>query len=86
MVGGHSPWAGVANVESSITIDMRPLTGVTLDAKNVVSIAAGETWAGIYTVLEEKGLAVVGGHISKVGVTDLTLAGMRHGSLFENRA
>ncbi|PVH99839.1 hypothetical protein DM02DRAFT_656014 [Periconia macrospinosa] len=33
---------------------MRQLTGVTVDAKNVVSIAAGETWAGVYTILEGK--------------------------------
>ncbi|KAH4298648.1 hypothetical protein HBH64_013240 [Parastagonospora nodorum] len=36
---------------------------------NVVSIAADEVYASIYTVLEEQGLAVVSGRVSKVGVT-----------------
>jgi FAD/FMN-containing dehydrogenase len=79
--GGHTPWAGAANIESGITVDMRQLTGVTVDANNVVSIAAGEVWANVYTVLEEKGLAVVGGRVSKVGVTGLTIGGMLPESL-----
>jgi FAD/FMN-containing dehydrogenase len=81
--GGHTPWAGAANIENGITIDMRKLAGVTVSANNVVSIAAGEVWASVYTVLEEKGLAVVGGRVSKVGVTGLTIGGMVPASLFK---
>ncbi|KAF2647171.1 FAD-binding domain-containing protein [Lophiostoma macrostomum CBS 122681] len=66
--GGHTPWAGAANIESGITIDLRQLTGITINSENVVSIAAGEVWANVYQILEKRGLAVVGRRVSKVGV------------------
>jgi len=73
--GGHTPWAGSANINAGVTIDVRRLTGVTVDGNNVISIAAGEVWANVYITLEGKGLAVVGGRVSKVGVTGLTIGG-----------
>lgn len=73
--GGHTPWAGAANIDKGITIDMRRLTGVKVRTNNVATIAAGETWGSVYTTLEKQGLAVVGGRVSKVGVTGLTIGG-----------
>ncbi|KAL5437923.1 hypothetical protein PMIN06_010392 [Paraphaeosphaeria minitans] len=76
--GGHTPWAGAANINAGVTIDMRQLNGVSVDAKNVVSIAAGNSWGDVYTKLQTKGLAVVGGRVSKVGVTGLTIGGLSY--------
>jgi hypothetical protein len=73
--GGHTPWAGSANINAGVTIDMRQLNGVTIDENNVVAIAAGEAWSNVYTTLEKKGLAVVGGRVSKVGVAGLIMGG-----------
>lgn len=73
--GGHTPWAGSANINAGVTIDMRQLNGVNIDRNNIVAIAAGEAWSNVYTSLERKGLAVVGGRVSKVGVVGLAIGG-----------
>lgn len=74
--GGHTPWAGAANIDKGITLDLRKLTGVTLNAdKAIASISAGERWSNVYTTLEAHGLAVAGGRVSKVGVSGLILGG-----------
>ena len=74
--GGHTPWKGAANIDNGITIDMSAINGVQLSAdENIVSISAGERWGNVYKTLEKKGLAVVGGRVSRVGVTGLTLGG-----------
>ncbi|KAB8292284.1 hypothetical protein EYC80_008026 [Monilinia laxa] len=60
--GGHTPWAGSANIQSGITIDLSRLTDVTLDSKkNTVSVGIGNSWGSVYEVLSVKGLAIVGG-------------------------
>lgn len=74
---GHTPWAGAANIdEAGVTIDLRQLKGVSVGKDDVVKIGGGETWATVYSTLEAKGLAVVGGRVSKVGVSGLTIGGM----------
>ena len=74
--GGHTPWAGAANLEGGVTVDMRGLSGVTLseDEKSVF-IGAGERWRNVYQTLDKKKLATVGGRVSKVGVAGLILGG-----------
>ncbi|KAL8950866.1 MAG: hypothetical protein Q9222_003120 [Ikaeria aurantiellina] len=70
--GGHTPWAGAANVDQGVTMDMRGLTGVQLnESTGIVSISAGESWKSVYEQLGRKGLAVAGGRVSKVGVAGL---------------
>lgn len=74
--GGHTPWKGAANLDGHLVIDMRNLTGVIVNAdKNIVSIRAGERWGNVYEKLASKGLATVGGRVSRVGVSGLTLGG-----------
>lgn len=74
--GGHTPWKGAANLEGRLVIDMRNLTGVTVSAdKKTVSIKSGERWGRVYEKLAEEGFATVGGRVSRVGVSGLTLGG-----------
>ncbi|KAL8906165.1 MAG: hypothetical protein Q9207_002198 [Kuettlingeria erythrocarpa] len=74
--GGHTPWAGAANINKGITMDMQDLTGVQVDERTgIASIAAGERWARVYEQLATQGLAVAGGRVSKVGVAGLTTGG-----------
>lgn len=74
--GGHTPWKGAANIDNRLVVDMRNLTGITLNAdKSVVSIRAGERWGHVYETLAAEGLATIGGRVSRVGVVGLTLGG-----------
>jgi hypothetical protein len=74
--GGHTPWAGAANIQDGLSLDLRKLKGVKLSLSNTVaSISAGERWSSVYSTLEKEGLAVAGGRVSKVGVSGLILGG-----------
>lgn len=74
--GGHTPWAGSANINNGITLDLQKMTGVNVNPQtNVVSIGAGERWQGVYENLGARGLAVAGGRVSKVGVAGLITGG-----------
>ena len=74
--GGHSPIAGAASIKKGIVIDLRLFCEVTpsKDESSVV-IGTGAKWMDVSKVLDEKGLAVVGGRNSAVGVGGLTLGG-----------
>lgn len=75
--GGHTPWAGAANIDNGITIDLRQLTGVSVNsASKTASIGAGEQWRSVYENLLPQGLAVPGGRVSKVGVGGLITGGL----------
>ncbi|KAF7926272.1 uncharacterized protein EAE98_006567 [Botrytis deweyae] len=74
--GGHTPWAGSGNIQSGITIELSRLIEVTLNSKtNIVSVGVGNSWGNVYKFLSDKGLAIVGGRVSTVGVGGLTLGG-----------
>jgi hypothetical protein len=74
--GGHSPVSGAASIEGGVLIDLGNFCEVTpsVDGSSVV-IGAGAKWMTVSNVLDEKGLAVVGGRNSAVGVGGLTLGG-----------
>jgi hypothetical protein len=75
---GHATYGGTAKAEAGVTIDMRGLRGVdVLPDEKVVRIAAGETWASVYTALEsrDKPLTTVGGRMPSVGVIGFLLGG-----------
>lgn len=74
--GGHSPVPGAASIQGGILIDLSLFREVTPseDGSSVV-IGVGAKWMDVSTVLDEKGLAVVGGRNSAVGVGGLTLGG-----------
>lgn len=74
--GGHSPVAGAASIKAGVVIDLGLFCEVTTseDGSSVI-IGAGAKWRDVSKVLDEKGLAVVGGRNSEVGVGGLTLGG-----------
>ena len=74
--GGHSPIAGAASIKGGVVIDLRLFCEVTLseDRQSVV-LGSGAKWMDVSKVLDGKGLAVVGGRNSAVGVGGLTLGG-----------
>ena len=74
--GGHSPVSGAASINGGVLIDLSLFCEVTPseDGSSVV-IGAGSKWMDVSKVLDEKGLAVVGGRNSAVGVGGLTLGG-----------
>ncbi|KAL8770875.1 MAG: hypothetical protein Q9209_003526 [Squamulea sp. 1 TL-2023] len=73
---GHTPWAGSANIDDGVTIDMRSIKSVKLNrAKSIVSIGAGARWSTVYEVLDAVGFGVAGGRLADVGVGGLTLGG-----------
>lgn len=73
---GHTPWAGSANIDNGVTIDMTSISSVNLNhAKTVVSIGAGARWSAVYQVLDAVGVGVAGGRIADVGVGGLVTGG-----------
>lgn len=75
--GGHTTWAGAANIENGVTIDMSKMNSVTHNADNkIVSIEPGARWGEVYGTLDEINVAVAGGRAATVGVGGLILGGM----------
>lgn len=73
---GHTPFAGSANIQGGITIDLRGLKGITLsEDKSTVEIGVGETWTTVYTELEKHGLTTAGGRVGRIGVAGFILGG-----------
>ncbi|KAL9578404.1 MAG: hypothetical protein Q9212_005735 [Teloschistes hypoglaucus] len=73
---GHSPWAGSANIENGVTIDMRSIKAVKVNSSGkTVSIGAGARWSDVYRVLDAVGLGAAGGRIADVGVGGLITGG-----------
>lgn len=74
--GGHSPFAGSANIDNGITIDLRNIDAIEVnESTNIVSIGGGAIWGKVYDKLDALGLSVVGGHVYDVGVGGFALGG-----------
>jgi hypothetical protein len=74
--GGHSPISGAASIKGGVVIDLGLFSEVLVSEDgSSVTIGAGAKWLDVFKVLDEKGLAVVGGRNSAVGVGGLTLGG-----------
>ena len=74
--GGHSPVSGAASIQGGVLIDLGLFCEVVpSEDGSSVAIGAGAKWMDVSRVLDEKGLAVVGGRNSAVGVGGLTLGG-----------
>lgn len=85
--GGHTPFAGSANIEDGVTIDMSSIKAVDIaQSKTMVSVGAGARWSDVYSKLDAVGLAVAGGRVSNVGVSGLTTGGAfcRHHPCFKH--
>ncbi|KAI7191001.1 hypothetical protein KC316_g2552 [Hortaea werneckii] len=74
--GGHTPWAGAANIEDGVTIDLGNFNQVEVSSdRSTVTIGPGSSWRDVYNVLIPQGLATGGGRIANVGVGGLVLGG-----------
>jgi FAD/FMN-containing dehydrogenase len=76
----HTPFAGAANAEDGITIDLSRLNQVTPSSNlSTVTIGPGNRWSDVYLQLDALGIAIGGGRVGTVGAGGLTLGGMpRH--------
>lgn len=74
--GGANPGLGAATVQDGVMIDLSLFCEVmpAVDG-STVTLGTGAKWINVYKVLDEKGLIVVGGRSSPVGVGGLTLQG-----------
>lgn len=74
--GGVNPGLGAATVQDGIVIDLSLFSEVTpaVDG-STVTLGTGAKWIDVYKTLDEKGLVVMGGRNSPVGVGGLTLQG-----------
>lgn len=76
--GGHTPFAGSANINRGVTVDMDLINGIDVSPdRKITSIGAGERWGDVHRKLDAMALAVVGGRVSKAGVAGLILGGER---------
>lgn len=74
--GGHSPVPGAASISGGVVVDLSHFREVSLsENESFVVIGAGAKWMDVSKVLDPKGLAIVGGRNSAVGVGGLTLGG-----------
>jgi hypothetical protein len=70
--GGHTPWAGAANIDAGVTIDMSAINQVTVAPdQSFTSIGPGNRWVDVYLKLDALGFAVPRSHVSSVGVGEL---------------
>ena len=75
--GGHTPFAGSANIARGVTIDLQAINRVTVsDDNSTTSVGGGARWADVYKKLDPLGLAVGGGRADLVGVGGLTTGSM----------
>lgn len=73
----HTPFAGAANADQGVTIDLSRLNQVTPSSDlSTVTIGPGNRWANVYLKLDALGIAIGGGRVATVGAGGLTLGGM----------
>ena len=73
--GGHSV-AGMSTVDDGVVVDVRPMTGIRVDARErIARCGAGVTWSAFDRATQAFGLATTGGRVSTTGVAGLTLGG-----------
>lgn len=70
-------WAGAANIEGGITIDLSAINQVSVSGDHTLtSVGGGARWQDVYLKLDAMNLAVSGGRVSEVGVGGLITGGM----------
>jgi len=69
MPARHTPFAGSANIQSGITIDLSLVSDVVVSEDQTrVRIGVGNRWGAVNHVLDPLNLATTTGRISGVGV------------------
>jgi len=76
--GGANPGLGAATLKNGVVIDLSRFREVipNMDG-STVTVGTGARWIDVYKTLDKKGLTVMGGRSSPVGVGGLTLQGTR---------
>ncbi|TVY39480.1 Bifunctional solanapyrone synthase [Lachnellula subtilissima] len=74
--GGHSSFAGAANVQDGVTIDLRGLNSIDINPDGpLVSVGVGASWGSVYTQLGHYNLSVAGARAFSVAVGGLSIGG-----------
>lgn len=62
-------WAGSANIEEGVTIDLRELNRIDLNPeRTLTSVGPGAVWEDVYLKLDAMNLTVAGGRTGTIGV------------------
>lgn len=69
----HTPYAGAANIDQGIVINLEklPSPGLAADHKTI-TVSPSQTWDQVYETLQAFDLATLGGRVAGVGVGGLT--------------
>ncbi|KAL8686078.1 MAG: hypothetical protein Q9218_007366 [Villophora microphyllina] len=74
--GGHMFWAGAANIQDGVTIDLSRMDEITISRDHTLTaIGPGVRWEDVYAKLDPMNFSIVGGRAGSVGVAGLTLGG-----------
>lgn len=74
--GGHTLWAGAANIEGGITVDMRLMNETKVSSnRDTASLGPGGIYNTIYPQLEVYNLTVMGGRVPGIGVGGFATGG-----------
>jgi len=74
--GGHTTWAGAANIKDGVTIDLSKMNTTTYFAENnTAAVLPGARWKSVYSELSKFRRVVAGGRAESVGVGGLVLGG-----------
>ncbi|KAI4189499.1 MAG: hypothetical protein LQ348_003782 [Seirophora lacunosa] len=74
--GGHASFAGASSIEEGVTLDLQRLNTTQVNSEGTITqVGSGNRWINVYQYLTPKNLSVVGGRVSDIGVSGLTLGG-----------
>ncbi|KAA8651066.1 FAD-binding oxidoreductase [Aspergillus tanneri] len=74
--GGHTLFTGAANINGSVTVDMRSMNSLALsDDHKIASVGGGSIFSDFYPRLVPHNLSVMGGRVPGIGVGGFTTRG-----------
>ncbi|GAB7362644.1 hypothetical protein MBLNU230_g2953t1 [Neophaeotheca triangularis] len=74
--GGHTPFAGAANIEGGVTFDLQKFNDIKVDSEDqTIKIGPGSTWGEIYAVTDAQNISTSGGRVGIVGTGGLITGG-----------
>jgi FAD/FMN-containing dehydrogenase len=74
--GGHTLFTGAANINGSVTVDMRSMKSLALsEDRKIASVGGGSIFSDLYPQLEPYNLTVMGGRVPGIGVGGFTTGG-----------
>ena len=74
--GGHTPFAGAANINGGVTIDLRSMNAINVSPdQSITTVGAGSIWKDVYTKILPLNLTVLGARVAGLGVGGLITGG-----------